>query len=303
MWGHGVLSFNCLFTPQSDLRDPRTGAILSGGIFGPLAGPYGGAEDAPSLAGVSISGVDRTGRSFTYPLMRWSYRENDALLAATAVPNNSDEISSWELGGFRARSRSATVLQEGGFSARIAASGDALGAVALWRAGGLLARSGLWTFRGGLALQPEGAGSLTGTGVFRPPSTLSSAFSAAFQHNFTPTLSLHVQGQYWMTLSTGTRSLWADAQLAEFRASASLHYRLGRARAILQAQYRRRIARPAGSGRAVDRPATAFHKAVVASGTRPFGDATTASALISKALAIDPAFFQAKAGGVRRISN
>ena len=237
MWGHGVLSFNCLFTPQSDLRDPRTGAILSGGIFGPLAGPYGGAEDAPSLAGVSISGVDRTGRSFAYPLMRWSYRENDALLAATAVPNNSDEIPSWELGGFRARSRSATVLQEGSFSARIAASGDALGAVALWRAGGFLARSGLWTFRGGLALQPEGAGSLTGTGVFRPPSTLSSAFSAAFQHNFTPTLSLHVQGQYWMTLSTGTRSLWADAQLAEFRASASLHYQLGRARAILQAQY------------------------------------------------------------------
>ena len=237
MWGHGVLSFNCLFTPQSDLRDPRTGAILSGGIIGPLSGTHGGAGSVASLAGAPISGVDRTGRNFTYPLTRWSYRENHALLAATAVPDNSDEIPSWKSGGFRARTRSAAVLQEGGFSARISASGDALGAVALWRAGGLLARSGLWTFRGGLALQPEGAGSLTGSGVFRAPSTLSSAFSAEFQHNFTATLSLRVQGQYWLTLKTGTRSLWADAQLTEIRASASLHYRLGRMRAILQAQY------------------------------------------------------------------
>ena len=35
MWGRGVLSFNCLFTAQGELRDPRTDAILSGGIYGP----------------------------------------------------------------------------------------------------------------------------------------------------------------------------------------------------------------------------------------------------------------------------
>ena len=34
-WGHGILNATCLFTPQGDLKDPRTGAIMSGGIYGP----------------------------------------------------------------------------------------------------------------------------------------------------------------------------------------------------------------------------------------------------------------------------
>ena len=83
MWGRGVLSFNCLFTPQGELRDPRTDTILSGGIYGPMAGVYGGVLDTTIMAGGSIPGLDTTGRDFAYQLMRWSHWENHALRVAT----------------------------------------------------------------------------------------------------------------------------------------------------------------------------------------------------------------------------
>ena len=237
MWGRGVLSFSCLFTPQGGLRDPRTGDVLSGGIQGPVAGYYGRAGNAPYLLGQSIRGIDRTGRDFAYPLMQWSHRENHALLAATADRDGSYGFSPMELGGRGLTGRSAQVLANRGFSARISASGNAFGAAAVWRRNGLLGPSGLWTFRGGLAVQQEGAGPLVGTGVFRAPSTLSSAFSIEFQHSLTSRLFLDVRGQYWMTLNNESRSLWAGTQLSELRASASLSLQLGRARTVLKAQY------------------------------------------------------------------
>ena len=234
MWGRGVLSFNCLFTAQGDLRDPRTNAILSGGIYGPLQGlSHGGSAPAPSLTGANVPGIDRTGREFLYPVLRWSNQDNHALLVASGFSGDGPTSS---LPHAR-RSYSAALLEGGPFSARIAAVGDAVGAVAQWRAGGFLSGSGLWTLRGGLALQQEGAGSLRGERVFRAPATLSSTFSFAFQHHFTSRLALHLQGNYWVTLDTKPRSLWAGAQLSELRASAALAYQSSRFNAVLQAQY------------------------------------------------------------------
>ena len=236
MWGRGVLSFNCLFTAQGELRDPRTDAILSGGIYGPLAGLYGGALDAPVIAGGSIPGLDTTGRDFAYPMMRWSHRENHALLVATGNPGRSQAV--YLPDGFtRTQGLGTALFASGGFTAGFAAAGDALGAAAQWRTGGFSQGTGLWTLRGGFAVQPEGTGSLTGERVFRAPVTFSSAISVAFQHSFTQKLSLHIQGNYWMTLNTQPRSLWAGAQLSELRASASLAYRSSRISAELQAQY------------------------------------------------------------------
>ncbi len=236
MWGRGALSFNCLFTAQGELRDPRTDAILSGGIYGPLAGLYGGVLDAPVIAGGSIPGLDTTGRDFAYPLMRWSHRENHALLVATGNLGGSQAV--YLPDGFgRTQGLGTALFARGGFTAGFAAAGDALGAAAQWRTGGFSKGTGLWTLRGGFAVQPEGTGSLTGERVFRAPVTLSSAISVAFQHSFTQKLSLHIQGNYWMTLNTQPRSLWAGAQLSELRASASLAYQSSRIRAELQAQY------------------------------------------------------------------
>ena len=233
MWGRGVLSFNCLFTAQGDLRDPRTNTLLSGGIYGPMQFLGGRSALARSPTGVNLPGIDRTGREFAYPVLRWSHYENHALLVASGIAGDGHitALSHARPG------HDAGLLQAGPFSARIAAAGDAVGAVAQWRAGGFLTDSGLWTLRGGLALQQEGAGSLRGERVFRAPATLSSTFSIAFQHNFTAGLSLHFQGNYWLTLDTKPRSLWAGAQLSEFRASAAFAYQSPRFKAVLQAQY------------------------------------------------------------------
>ena len=234
MWGRGVLSFNCLFTAQGDLRDPRTNTILSGGIYGPMQGlSHGGSAPTPSLTGANVPGIDRTGREFLYPVLRWSNQDNHALLVASGFSGDGPTASLPRAH----RSYSAALLEDGPFSARIAAVGDAVGAIAQWRAGGFLSGSGLWTFRGGLALQQEGAGSLRGERVFRAPATLSSTFSFAFQHHFTTRLALHLQGNYWVTLDTKPRSLWAGAQLSELRASAAIAYQSSRFNAVLQAQY------------------------------------------------------------------
>lgn len=73
-WGHGVLSLECLFTPNGGLQNPVTGDAVSGGIFGPVAGP---------VLGTTIGAVDYTGRSFGHGFARPVARENFAL-AATA---------------------------------------------------------------------------------------------------------------------------------------------------------------------------------------------------------------------------
>ena len=41
-WGHGILSLTCLYTPNGGLQDPTTGNPISGGIYGPVAGPITG---------------------------------------------------------------------------------------------------------------------------------------------------------------------------------------------------------------------------------------------------------------------
>ena len=71
-WGHGILSLTCLFTPDGGLQNPVTGNAISGGIYGPVAGP---------VTGASITGVDYTGRDFGYGFARPVARENWALLA------------------------------------------------------------------------------------------------------------------------------------------------------------------------------------------------------------------------------
>ena len=75
-WGHGILSLTCLFTPNGGLQNPVTGNSISGGIFGPVAGP---------ITGASITGVDYTGRDFGYGFAYPVARENFALLATAAV--------------------------------------------------------------------------------------------------------------------------------------------------------------------------------------------------------------------------
>ena len=71
-WGHGILSLTCLFTPNGGLQNPVTGNAVSGGIYGPVAGP---------ITGASITGVDYTGRDFGYGFARPVARENWALAA------------------------------------------------------------------------------------------------------------------------------------------------------------------------------------------------------------------------------
>ena len=73
-WGHGILSLTCLFTPNGGLQNPTTGEAISGGIYGPLAGP---------VTAASITGIDYTGRDFGHGFARPVAKENFAL-AATA---------------------------------------------------------------------------------------------------------------------------------------------------------------------------------------------------------------------------
>ena len=74
-WGHGILSLTCLFTPNGGLQDPTTGNAISGGIYGPLAGP---------ITGASITGVDYTGRDFGYGFARTRWPARIGRSSATA---------------------------------------------------------------------------------------------------------------------------------------------------------------------------------------------------------------------------
>ena len=226
-WGHGILSLTCLFTPNGGLQNPVTGNPISGGIFGPLAG---------AVTGASITGVDYTGRDFGYGFARPVARENFAL-AATANLRPAQAIRG-AYGLTHARGAySATLWASGAVSVDLTAAaprggaGNAIGAAAGWQVGGL-------TLRGGIAAQPEGAGSLTGSRAFRAPSTVSAAITAAYGKVLPNGFSAHFQADHWRTLMTHGRSLWEGAEIRESRLSAALVKRVGRNEISLQGVWR-----------------------------------------------------------------
>ena len=176
-WGHGILSLTCLFTPNGGLQNPTTGEAISGGIYGPLAGP---------VTGASITGIDYTGRDFGHGFARPVARENFAL-AATANLRASGVIASANGLGYAPGAFSGRLAQSGRFVVDLTAAGNAIGVVSGWRIGGL-------TIRGGLAAQPEGAGSLTGSRAFRAPASVSAAVTAAYGKTLAFGFSTHVAG-------------------------------------------------------------------------------------------------------------
>ena len=199
-----------------------TGNAISGGIYGPVAGP---------ITSASITGVDYTGRDFGYGFARPVARENWALLAASRNLSASQPFF-----GNRSVPHAATkVLGAGATGPAVAANltvaGNALGLAAEWRTRGL-------TIRGGVAVQPEGVGSLTGARAFRAPSALSVAMTAAYGRDLGQGLSLHVQVDHWRTLATRGRSLWESASLSESRISAALVKRIGANEFTLQGVWR-----------------------------------------------------------------
>ena len=221
-WGHGILSLECLFTANGGLEDPATGAAISGGIYGPLAGV---------VAGASITGVDYTGRDFSYGFARPVARENPALASLTNAGRANLRpllsISGLRAYAYGAGSVSGRLLERGALRVDLTASaagrgigGAAIGMRVAWQAGG-------FTFAAGVAAQPEGVGSLTGSRAFRAPSTVSAAVTGAYAKAFPYGFSVHVQANHWRTVATRGRSLWQSAQLAESRLGASLMKRFG----------------------------------------------------------------------------
>ena len=221
-WGHGILSLTCLFTPNGGLQNPVTGNAISGGIFGPLAGP---------VTGASITGVDYTGRDFGYGFARPVARENFAL-TSLAFGSRSTlrpvQASTRHHGvGYAQGAYGGRLLQSGALSVDLTAAGasggfggGAIGAAVGWQSGG-------WMIRGGIATQPEAVGSLTGSRAFRAPSTVSAAVTAAYAKALPHGFSMHVQADHWRTVATHGRSLWESAELKESRLGASVVKRAG----------------------------------------------------------------------------
>ena len=90
----------------------------------------------------------------------------------------------------------------------------------------------------GIAVQPEGVGSLTGSRSFRAPSSVSAALTVAYGRELRAGLSAHLQADHWRTLATHGRSLWEGAQLSESRISAALVKRMGAHEFALQGVWR-----------------------------------------------------------------
>ena len=153
-WGHGILSMTCLFTPNGGLQNPVTGNAISGGIFGPLAGP---------VTGASITGVDYTGRDFGYGFARPVARENFALAVTGAWRQIKSAARTGEYPESRRKLRAqgayaGRLWQSGALSVDLTAAGasggfggGAIGAAVGWESRG-------WTIRGGIATQPEAVG-------------------------------------------------------------------------------------------------------------------------------------------------
>lgn len=230
-WGHGILSLTCLFTPNGGLQNPVTGNAISGGIFGPIAGP---------VTGASITGVDYTGRDFGYGFAYPVARENVAL-AATANLRPVAAISGRHAFGYGGAAVHGRLWQSGAIRVDLTAAappggaGSAIGAAVQWQAGNM-------TIRSGIATQPDGVGSLTGSRAFRAPSTLSAAITAAYTKAMPHGFSVHVQADHWRTIATAGRSLWQSARLAEFRFGAAMVKRAGKHEIALQARWQSGLA-------------------------------------------------------------
>ena len=89
----------------------------------------------------------------------------------------------------------------------------------------------------GMATQPEGVGSLTGSRAFRAPSTLSAAIAAAYAKALPFGFSVQIQADHWRSVTTRGRSLWEAAELAESRLGASIVKRAGRHEFSIQAAW------------------------------------------------------------------
>lgn len=224
-WGHGILSLTCLFTPNGGLQDPTTGDPISGGIFGPLAGP---------VTGAAIMGVDYTGRDFGHGFARPVARENHAM-AATANLRSVQAISANHALGRGPAAVQGNLWQSATVRVDLTAAGNAVGTTARWRRGG-------WIVRGGLAIQPEGAGPLTGSRAFRAPTTVSAAITAAYGRALPHGLALHLQADHWRTLSGKGRSFWENVDLRESRIAAALVRRAGRHEFALRGLWRSGLA-------------------------------------------------------------
>ena len=232
-WGHGILSLTCLFTPNGGLQNPVTGDAISGGIYGPLAGP---------VTGASIAGVDYTGRDFGYGFARPVARENFAL-ASLAFGSRSNlrpvQASTRHHGvGYAQGAYGGRLWQSGALRVDLTAAGAsggfggaALGAAVAWQVRNL-------TLRGGIAAQPEGVGSLTGSRAFRAPSSVSAAITAAYSAALPRGFSAHLQAGHWRTLATRGRSLWEGAAIRESRFTAALVKRAGAHEFALQGRWR-----------------------------------------------------------------
>lgn len=223
----------CLFTPNGELRDRRTDQIISGGIYGPLAG---------TATGASIAGVDYTGRDFGYGFAYPVYRENLAL-AATANLRPVRAISG--VYGLTVRGAySGRLWGRGAQTVDLTGAGNAIGSAVSWQRGGL-------TLRSGIAVQREGVGSLTGARAFRAPSTVSAAITTAYGKALPYGCSAHLQADHWRALSTRGRSLWENASLNESRVTAAFVKRAGKHEFALQGLWRSGLAGSlAVSGRA-----------------------------------------------------
>ena len=224
-WGHGILSLTCLFTPSGGLQDPTTGNAISGGIYGPMAGP---------VTGASITGLDYTGRDFGYGFAVPVARENFAL-AATANLRPVQAISGNYASAYAPGAYRGNLWRSGAVSVDLTAAGNAIGTVLQWQSGGLILSSGI-------AAQPEGVGSLSGSRAFRAPSTVSAAITAAYGKGLPNGFSAHLQADHWRTLTTHGRSLWEGAEIRESRLSAALAKRIGRHEFSLQGVWRSGLA-------------------------------------------------------------
>ena len=251
IWGHGALDARCLFDPRGNLKDPRTGQLVSGGIYGP--GFVSNAFGAPV-----VSAVDDVGRNFAYSPFAPMWRENNAMLAAMGETEgiharyrdrftdffsdveairNMDQNPGFAGNLYPHRSVDSSF----GFGLRVV--GDAIALSGEWRAlpqtgfAPSAYSKGMWgkmlqgfVLKGGLALQKEGAGPLTGEQTFRAPAVLSTAFGMSWERHLAADLAVRIQGRYWFTLASDPRSLWTGTQLAETRSSAVLVYKQGRGR-------------------------------------------------------------------------
>ena len=220
-WGHGILSMTCLFTPNGGLQNPVTGNAISGGIYGPVAGP---------ITGASIAGVDYTGRDFGYGFAHPVARENFALAATANLRPVQAFSGEYALGRGPGAFR-GTLWAAGRTRVDLTAAGNAIGVVSGWRFGDL-------TLQGGLAVQPEGVGALTGSRAFRAPSTVSAAITAAYGRTLKHGFTAHLQADHWRTLATRGRSLWEGAVIRESRFTAALVRRAGRHEFALQGVWR-----------------------------------------------------------------